>query len=250
MGIFPLLYHAHYSLHQEDLPFWAELAAQGDGPLLELGCGSGRVLLHLAGKGRRAVGLDRSWEMLRFLKEHALPSLPEVRRAQVMVLQGDMTRFHLGLDFKLILLPCNTFSTLPAAGRAATLACISSQLRRGGKFAVALPNPIQLRRLPRVSEPEVEDIFAHPLDGEPVQVSSAWERTSQYFLLSWIYDHLLPDGRVERHTAQVRHTLASPEIYLVEMEQVGLQVLDRLGDFDGSPYEPDSPNLIFVAKKR
>ena len=53
------LYHAHHSRNLEDLPFWQELARQQGSPILELGCGSGRVLLPLARAGYNVVGLER-----------------------------------------------------------------------------------------------------------------------------------------------------------------------------------------------
>jgi hypothetical protein len=161
-----------------------------------------------------------------------------------------MAAFHLGLTFGLVLLPCNTFSTLDAAGRQSTLERTYAHLRPGGIFAASLPNPVQLRQASRQSAPEVEETFLHPVDGEPVQVSSAWKRSSRDFQLTWIYDHLLPDGRVERHCAQVRHSLVGMETYLEELQQAGLKILHLFGDFDRSPFDGDSPNLILVAAKK
>jgi ubiquinone/menaquinone biosynthesis C-methylase UbiE len=45
--MFPQLYHIHHNAHTEDLPFWLKLAQQQGGPVLELGCGTGRVLIPL-----------------------------------------------------------------------------------------------------------------------------------------------------------------------------------------------------------
>ena len=60
----PLLYHAHHNRYKEDLPFWLELAARHGDPVLELGCGSGRVLLALAQDGYQVYGLDNDPGML------------------------------------------------------------------------------------------------------------------------------------------------------------------------------------------
>ena len=51
----PSVYHAHHNRHLEDLPFWLDLAAQTGDPLLELGCGTGRVLIPLAQAGYRTL---------------------------------------------------------------------------------------------------------------------------------------------------------------------------------------------------
>jgi SAM-dependent methyltransferase len=241
--MFPRLYHAHHSLHTEDLPLWLDLARRQGDPILELGCGSGRVLLPLAQAGHRVYGLDNDPGMLVVLREQLTPALCPA----VTVWIGDLCAFHLGMAFSLITLPCNTHSTLTAVQRQAALACVRRHLRPGGVFALSLPNPARLRRMPRRGEPEVEESFPHPLDGEPVQVSSAWERDDQYFTMRWHYDHLLPDGRVERLTAEVRHTLAPVKAYLQEIEAAGLQVSQVLGEFDGRAYAPSSDNLIIIA---
>ncbi len=106
--------------------------------------------------------------------------------------------------------------------------------------------PSCCERLPRLAEPEVEDTFLHPLSGEPVQVSSGWKKTSDRLVITWHYDHLLPDGRVERLTSQVRHRLDSVQDYLQAFSAAGLQVERLYGDFDCSAYtaglgEPDYP---------
>jgi SAM-dependent methyltransferase len=242
--MFPLLYHAHHSLHTEDLPFWLDLARQQGGPILELGCGSGRVLLPLAQAGHQVYGLDSDPGMLAVLRQQLTPAL----RPAVKVWIGDLCAFHLGAAFSLILLPCNTYSTLTAGQRQAALACVRRHLKPGGIFAASLPGPDRLRRLPRRGEPEIEEVFSHPLDGEPVQVSSAWERDGQYFTLRWHYDHLLPDGHVERLTAEVRHALASLETYTQEIVAAGMQVSQVWGDFDGRAYSPASEGLIFITR--
>src|SRR5512145_2850474 len=159
--MFAPLYHAHHTLHPEDLPFLQGLAAQQNGPILELGCGTGRVLLPLHQQGFQVVGLDTSFEMLAYLNTLAEgKSLP--------VFQADMSAFHMAQSFALILLPCNTFSTLSAAQRHRTLLCARNHLQAGGIFAISLPNPALLAQLPRRSDMETEDVFPHPLGGEPV----------------------------------------------------------------------------------
>jgi len=238
-----LLYHAHHCRHSEDLPFWENLARQHPGPVLELGCGTGRVVLYLAGKGFQVYGLDRDGDMLAVLRASLTPQEgPEVR-----IFQADMASFWLELRFGLVLLPCNTYSTLLEDERRSTLACARHHLRVDGVFATSLPNPNILRSLPRFAEPQVEEVFPHPVDGEPVQVSSSWQRSYKYVSMYWYYDHLLPDGRVKRQTLHSRHTLIPSQAYLDEMRQQGFASLETYGDFDRSPYSSESPYLIILA---
>ena len=241
--MFPLLYHTHHSLHMEDLPLWLALAGQHPGPILELGCGTGRVLLPLLQAGHVVYGLDHSLEMLRFLHDNLPPALQD--KAHVFL--ADMACFHLAEQFSLIILPCNTWSTLPAEQRQAALERISAHLAPGGAFAVSLPNPDALAEMPRQGEEEVEETFTHPHSGFPVQVSSAWRRSKGHFTIFWHYDALLPDGQVERLTAQVEHLMEPAEVYIQELEQAGLQVSAVFGDFDQAPYTAESPALILAA---
>jgi SAM-dependent methyltransferase len=241
--MFPQLYHTHHSLYLEDLPFWLELACQHPGGILELGCGTGRVLLPLQQAGHAVWGLDNDLQMLRFLRDSLTPQQQE----DALVFQADMAHFHLSRKFQLILLPCNTWSTLPSEKRQAALGCIRAQLAPGGAFAVSLPNPAILAAMPRRGEEEIEETFTHPQSGCPVQVSSAWRRSKGHFSVWWHYNHLLPDGQVERLTAHVRHSLEQPEIYIGELEQAGLGIEAVYGDFDRSPFSLESPALILVA---
>jgi SAM-dependent methyltransferase len=242
--MFAQLYQAHHSRYMEDLPFWLKLAARQNGPILELGCGTGRVLITLARAGYTAYGLDNDAAMLALLQLQTGPDLA----SHCHFFQADMAAFHLAQPFALILLPCNTLSTLPAETRCAALAHIRQHLSLYGLFAASLPNPVTLTHLPQRGDAEIEEIFPHPIDGEPVQVSSTWQREGGHFTASWHYDHMLPDGRVERITAQARHALLPAESYLDEIRQAGLRIETLYGDFDLSPYTENSPSLIILAQ--
>ena len=243
-NLFPLFYHAQHQSYLEDLPFWLGLAAAQRSPILELGCGSGRVLMPLAKAGYRVIGLDNDAEMLATLKTRITPAV----KASISLLLADATRIPLAGRFSLIVMPCNTLSTFTRQAQADVLSGVRLLLAQGGAFVASLPNPELLLRMPRQSEPEIEDTFPHPLTGEPVQVSSSWKKTTGYLFVTWHYDHLLPDGGVERLTSQVRHRLDSTQDYLDAFSAAGLQVERLYGDFDGSAYQLKSENLIIQAR--
>lgn len=242
---FASLYQAHHASYREDLPFWLDLAALAGGPVLELGCGTGRVSIPLATAGFEVYGLDRDLGMLAVL-DTQLP--PEARR-RAHVFQGDMAAFHLEKRFALVISPCNTLSTLPGEALRATLALAHCHLLPGGLFAASLPNPHVLRRLSAHSEPEPEEVFRHPESGHPVQVSTGWRRQGEAVEMAWHYDHLLPDGRVERLTWRVSHSLAPVGVYVEELARARLEVIQTLGDFAGAPFSEDAPNLILIAAR-
>ena len=241
----PELYNAHHSLHQDDLSFWMKIAEQAKPPLLELGCGTGRVLIPLARKGYQIIGMDHDSGMLSVLSK----ALPEALRSRAQIFQASFTAFRLAMKFGAILLTCNTYSTLDYKDRQAVLERALEHLQPDGVFAVSMPNPLLLKRLPRYGAPEVEDIFPHPLDGEPVQVSSEWERQHESFTVYWHYDHLLSNGVTERSTAQARHYLLAPQRHQNEFKAAGFNRLSLIGDYDGSAFTPASSQLIILASK-
>jgi SAM-dependent methyltransferase len=243
--MFPILYHAHHSLYTEDLSFWMELATNCKGPILELGCGTGRVLLSIAQSCRFFYGLDNNLDMLSILKDNISPDL----QPWVHVLQADMTGFNLGIDFGLILLPCNTYSILSLSERKSTLSRVYDHLSNGGILAVSLPNPSLLEHLGDREEYELEEVFPHPINGEPVQVSSAWTRTGQHFIVTWNYDHLSADGSIQRLSTQFKHNLNPVQTTLDEIRNAGFERLGVYGDFDRSTYASDSAYLIILASK-
>ena len=243
---FARLYDAHHSSHTEDIPFWLTIAQQhANLPVLELGCGSGRVAIALALAGCLVTGLDIDSEML-LIAQKRLDSLPS---SGLHLVQADMTAFYLEQAFGSILLPCNTLSTFSTADRQKIFTMAAHHLHLQGWFAASIPNPSYLHKLPAVSAPEIEEMFTHPLDREPVQVSSSWKRDQDDFTITWHYDHLLPDGRVDRTNVQVRHSLEPVSIYQEQLNTAGLVIKETYGDFDFSAYTGDSPNLILVAQR-
>lgn len=123
--------------YEADLPLWEELAAAANGPVLDLGCGTGRVALHLARQGCEVTGLDREPEFVAELQARVggLPCRGEA---------GDARDFELDRrDFALVLAPMQLLQLF--AGRAERVACLASaaaHLRSGGLFAAALAEEV------------------------------------------------------------------------------------------------------------
>jgi SAM-dependent methyltransferase len=243
----PLLYDAHHSQYEDDLPFWLGLAERIGGPLLELGCGSGRVLLPLASAGYGVFGLDNDLVMLRMLRNRLRARGLSRSGQEPVVFQAEMSAFHLGIRFKLILLPCNTWSTLSSTERRSTLDCVRRHLLPGGQFIASLLNPVTLEEIPGQAETEVEEVFEHPLDRNPVQVSSAWQCKEDRVMVWLHYDHLMPDGSVQRQTTRTTHELSPTADYTEEIRTRGMQIKALYGDYDASAYKVHSPYLILQA---
>jgi SAM-dependent methyltransferase len=131
-----------------DLALWEELAAAAGGTILELGCGAGRVAIHLGRRGYEVCGLDVDPVLVETLNSHA-----EAERLPVRGLHGDATGFALDEAFPLALAPMQLIQIVGgAAKRRRLLAAVAAHLRPGGVLAAPL---VESRSLPEF-EPDAD----------------------------------------------------------------------------------------------
>src|SRR5436309_2665869 len=108
-----------------DLPLWEELAERQGGPILELGCGTGRVALHLARRGFEVIGLDQDQELLEVLKQRA-------KGLGLTTLHADAREFELQEPAALVLAPTHLLQLLPGPDeRGECLRSVVAALRPG-----------------------------------------------------------------------------------------------------------------------
>lgn len=121
----PALYD-WYDEYPYDLSMWDQLCVNVKGPILDIGCGTGRVALHLAQAGHEVVGMDISPAMLRLAEEKRSRETDDVR-TRVSFITGNMESFDLGRVFPLVLIPCFSFNELTT--QEAQRSCLRSVLR-------------------------------------------------------------------------------------------------------------------------
>src|SRR5438874_12152175 len=129
------------TLGRKDVPFWQALAAKARGPVLELGCGTGRISLPLARGGASVIGVDRSEQMLARAAHRAM-ALHRRRkrraRGRVRLVRADIRAlpFRQAL-FPMVLAPYGILqSLLRDADLTATLESIAHVLKPGGTFGL------------------------------------------------------------------------------------------------------------------
>jgi len=126
---------------RSDVPFFVGYAREANGPVLEIGCGTGRVLVPTAKAGCDITGLDFSEAMLDHCRRKLEREAQDVRR-RVKLVQGDMRSFDLEQRFALITIPFRPFQhLLTVEDQLACLACVKRHLAPGGRFILDLFNP-------------------------------------------------------------------------------------------------------------
>ena len=125
-----------------DVGFFVQAAKESGGPVLEVGCGTGRVLIPTARAGIEITGLDLSPHMLAVCRER-LQAEPQEVQSRVRLVQGDMRQFELGQTFQLVTLPFRPFQHLTTVEeQLACLGCIHRHLGEGGKLILDIFNPM------------------------------------------------------------------------------------------------------------
>ncbi|MCU0522326.1 MAG: class I SAM-dependent methyltransferase [Anaerolineae bacterium] len=237
-----------------DTAFWIDAAQASGGPVLEIGCGTGRILIPTARAGVDIVGLDLSSHMLDICRQK-LSSEPEEVRSRVELLHADMRSFELARTFGLVTTPFRPFQHLTTVeDQLACLACIHRHLAPGGKLILDLFNP----SLPTMTSDTVgqelgeEPEFTLP-DGRRVvrrnrTVSRDYFNQINYVELIYYVTH--PDGRAERlvHSFPMRYLFRFEAEHL--LVRSGFEVEAVYADFERHPYGSTYPGeLILVATK-
>ena len=96
---------------RKDAHFYVSAAKEFGEPVLELGCGSGRVTLAVGQAGFRITELDLSQTMLA-QAQGKIAKLPKEVRSRVTLVQGNMTNFDLDERFRLVIIPFRPFQRI------------------------------------------------------------------------------------------------------------------------------------------
>jgi len=120
-GFFGWDYEHFNPLREEEIAWYAAAATKARRPVLELACGSGRLMLALAGKGIAVDGVDLSKRMVDLARKR-LAGLPAEMRRRAHVFRADIRAFHLFHKYGLIIIADNSFRN--CVTRDEQLACL------------------------------------------------------------------------------------------------------------------------------
>ena len=237
-----------------DIAFFIDIAKEAGGPVLEVGCGTGRVLIPSARAGIEVVGLDLSKHMLAVCRDRLRRESAAVQsRAQLV--EADMRTFDLARTFPLATFPFRPFQHLiTVQDQVSCLANVRRHLVEGGRVVLDLFNPSldALVNLQEGLEFGDEPEFSTP-DGRRVvrrHRTVAHDRFNQVSHVELIYYVTHPDGHEERlvHAFPMRYLFRFEAEHL--LARSGFEVEQLYAGFDKAAYGSRYPgDLIFVARK-
>jgi len=231
---------------RRDIAFWRRMAAPVEGPILELGCGTGRVALPVARHGSTVVGIDRSASMLARARMR-------VRRARlgarVKLIRGDIR--HLPFpekSFDLVMAPYGILqSLLDERLLAATLKDVRRVLTRKGTLGLEL-----VADLPAWDEYSNRTTFRSQRgpNGKPIILIES-VRQDRRKHLTW-FEQEFVEGRGKSATRKkftlAFRTLSVPQM-VQRLEKAGLEVSALLGDYQGGPWDLRADVWIILAQR-
>lgn len=232
---------------RRDVDFWQRLAAAQEGPVLELGCGTGRIALPVVRAGARLVGIDRSAQML----ERARRRLARARLShRAMLVRGDIRDlpFRSRRAFGLVMAPYGILQSLTRErDLRAALDSVVRVMRRGGLFGIDL-----VPDLPRWGEYHRRTSLKGPRGAKATVTLIESVRQDRRRRLT-IFDHEYVErrGRVRsiHRFALTFRTLSVPQMAR-RLEAAGFAIQAILGDYRGGPWDERADVWVMLARKR
>lgn len=242
-------YDIEHAQFGEDLDMYRNFAELCGGKILELACGSGRLLLPLAREGYTLTGVDTSAAMLELARQ-ALEEAGVSARCQLV--QQDMCLLDLPEKYRLAMIALGSFGhIITRARQQQALAAIRRHLSTGATFILDLSND-DARYMEHLSGQILHRGTWQQKDGSYVThfLTPASSTTHHLLELTHFYE-------VYRQGEAVRRTVSQTGLYLFErsevellLEQAGFQIKNIYGNYDFGPCEHESPRMIFIAEAR
>ncbi len=225
-----------------DADLITDLAQDSGGPVLELGCGDGRILFQLARAGLTVTGIDNSEGMLASAERQLANEPPEVRE-RIRIERADMRNFNLGQKFSFAFAAFRTFNFLHSAEeQRACLERVRAHLDVGATFLVDVFDPEPQLLAPGAREgrfPRLAELHWHPETGGEVFVQVMSQETDLVGQLGrevWRFTERDAEGTIVRQEEEV---LTMRWVYRWEMryllELCGFEIEAEYSDYLGSP---------------
>ena len=240
------LYDLEHGDFTEDIEFLLEIAALGSGSIVELGCGTGRVLVPLAEAGHSVIGVDTSGAMLAVARQR-------LHDDEATLVHGDMVDLDSlpGAPFGMIVASLNSIMHLTSSSRQrAMINSAWSTLAPNGRLVIDTLNPSvsQLNHLLNTNHLEgswtidngsTVDKWGYRRVGDDSQIIDT---------LIW-YDQLDASGTMHRVRTRFDLRYVHQSELALMLELAGFVDVDWYGSYELDPWDPESDRIIAIAHK-
>lgn len=237
-----------------DVAYVLGLAEAAGGSILEVGTGTGRLLLQLARAGHMVTGVDNSPAMLAKARTWLEKEPLSVQR-RITLIEADVRKLSLprpNKTFSLILLPYNTLFHFQSDEIRLMLWNLSKYLGHEGRLFIDVTNPFAIERTSYDPEPALENVFFDQETGETIrQLSQSWlDSSAQCLHTEWIFEveHGI-DRELARTIIDFDYWYQYPHQLELLLQQSNFLLEKMKGEYDGSPFDEDSTRLLIMARQ-
>ncbi|MEZ5360227.1 MAG: class I SAM-dependent methyltransferase [Candidatus Zixiibacteriota bacterium] len=240
-------------INRRDVPFYVEVCRQANGPIVELGCGTGRVLIPVAEAGCSIFGVDSSESMLRRCRKK-VGKLTTEQQERITLIEASMTAFSLPEQAALAIIPFRAFQHIVSMDdQMACLRAVHANLLPAGRliFDLFQVDPARLQASRHKTEVEDTPEFDLP-DGRKLRRTNRLtdlhmaEQCNDVELIYYLTD-------IEDRTERIVQSFPMRYFFRFEVEHLlarcGFAIDCIYGNFDRSELADNSPEMIFVARK-
>lgn len=233
-----------------DIAFFLGTVKLHGAPVLEVGCGTGRVTIPLARDGIDVVGIDASPEMLKIARSKIAKEAKAVRD-RIVLNRADMRVFDLGTAFPTVLVPAATVFHL-TDGKAfdACFSRLAAHTRRRGVAVIDVVSPM-LMASQKTGDARLVREGTNPVTRRHTQ---EWNRKLEIRREEQVVlvEHTFVEGRggdAPRFRFEQEYRWIEKNEGIHMLQGAGFTDVRVLGDYDGSPYSDSSPRLILIAMR-
>ena len=236
------------TLGRRDVAFWRRVAGGASGPVLELGCGTGRVSLPLARAGVNLVGIDRSAPMLDHARRRITKSPTRQIAKSLRLVRGDIRTLPFGDGaFPMVLAPYGILQSLiRPRDLTATLASVARVLVEGGTFGIDLVPDV-----PKWREYENRVQLRGRAGGARLTLIETVRQDPKRHLTTFEQKYVEQrGGKTREHCFDLTFRTLSVRQMTRQLERAGFRIEAVLGDYRGRPWDDRADVWIIMAKKR
>ncbi len=240
----PFFYEFHHEDYVQDIDYYVGLAEefQDRGPILELGCGTGRLTLPMAYAGAEVVAVDLNPALLEHMETKLQAKGNKELKQRVYPRQADILELDLERRFPLVLLPFNTLQHFHTMNEIlGVMACVKRHLEPEGLFVLDVATPDIEYLADAGGRRSARETLLHPHDGTPwyFQERHEYDATHQVNYAFHIYRKVGKNGRaIGKETVMVlKQRQFFPQELDFILQAAGFQIEQKWGDFEGSLFE-------------